>query len=117
VGEIRILLLDLHGLLHDVIKDALDRAPELTVVAEPSNLAELPDVVRRTGAEVVVCALDEATAEQVGTRVLEPHTRVKVVAIQDDGRRAVLWELQPNRREIGDLSVPVLVETVKHLIR
>lgn len=116
-GEVRVLLLGLQGLLHDVIKDVLDRAPDLTVVAEPSNPAELPDAVRRTGAEVVVCALDEATAEQVGVRVLEPHARMKVVAIQDDGRRAVLWELRPNRREIGDLSIPEFVETVRHLIR
>jgi chemotaxis response regulator CheB len=117
VGEIRVLLVGLPGLLHDVIKDVLDRAPELTVVAEPSNPAELPDVMRRTGAEVVVCGLDEATAEQVNAQVLGPRARVKVMAIQDDGRRAVLWELRPNRREIGDLSIPVLVETVRHLIR
>jgi hypothetical protein len=120
VGEVRVLLLGLQGLLHDVIKDVLDKAPDLTVVAEPSNAAELPDAVRRTGAEVVVCALDEATAEQVGVRMLEPHARMKVVAIQDDGRRAVLWELRPNRREsreIGDLSIPAFVETVRHLIR
>jgi chemotaxis response regulator CheB len=117
VGEVRIVLVGLQGLLHDVIKDVLDRAPDLKVVTEPSDPAELPDVVRRTGAEVVVCALDEATAEQVSVRVLEPHTRLKVVAIQDDGRRAVLWELRPNRREIGDLSVPELVETVRHLVR
>jgi DNA-binding NarL/FixJ family response regulator len=117
VGEIRVLLFGLHGLLRDVIKDVLDRTPELTVVAEPSNPAEFPDVMQRTGAEVVVCGLDEATAEQVSARVLEPRARVKIVAIQDDGRRAVLWELRPNRREIGDLSIPVLVETVRHLIR
>ena len=116
MSEVRVLLVGLHGLLHDVIRDVLDRAPELKVVAEPSDPAQLPDVVRRTGAEVVVCALDEPTAERVGVRMLEPHTRLKVVAIQDDGRRAVLWELRPNRRQIGDLSLPVLVETVRQMI-
>jgi DNA-binding NarL/FixJ family response regulator len=117
VGEVRILLVGLHGLLHDVIRDVLDRTPELTVVAEPCDPAELPDVVRRTGAEVVVCVLDEAAAEQVGERVLAPHMRLKLIAIQDDGRQAVLWELRPNRREIGDLSIPLLVDAVRDLIR
>jgi DNA-binding NarL/FixJ family response regulator len=117
LGEIRILLLGLHGLLDDVIRQLLDAAPELSVAAESTDLAELQALMARTGAEVVVCGLDEATTAAVSARVLDPHARVKVIGIHDDGRRAVLWELRPGRREIGDLSVPVLVEAIKPEVR
>jgi DNA-binding NarL/FixJ family response regulator len=115
--EIRIVLLSLRGLLHDLIKAVLAGSPDLSVVAECSDPADLPALIARSGAEVVVCDLDESTALDVGTRLFEPHLRVKVIAVQDDGQRAVLWELRPQRRELGDLSVPGFVEAVRRVTR
>jgi hypothetical protein len=114
--EIRILL-SLRGILHDLLRAGLEETSGVSVVGECSDPADVPAVMARTGAEVVVCDLDEAMASEVGADLFAPHLRVKLIAVQDDGRRAVLWELRPQRRELGDLSIPVLVESVRQLAR
>ena len=117
MSEIRILLLNLRGILHDLIKAILEENSDISVVAECSNPADVPALMTRTGAEVVVCDLDEVAASDVGARLFWPHLLVKVIAVQDDGRRAVLWELRPERRELGDLSISRFVEAVRQVVR
>jgi DNA-binding NarL/FixJ family response regulator len=117
LDEIRVLLLSLRGIMHDLIEAVLKESPDVSVVAESTNPADVPALVARTGAEVVVCDLDESTASGVGARLFKPHLRVKVIAVQDDGRRAVLWELRPQRRELGDLSSRGFVEMVRQVAR
>jgi DNA-binding NarL/FixJ family response regulator len=115
--EIRIVLLGMRGILHDVLEAVLEGCPDLTVVAECSDPVDLQAAMDRSGAQVVVCGLDEAEAADVGAQVLEQPARVKVIAIQDDGRRAVIWELRPQRTELGNLSPRLLVEALRRVER
>jgi len=115
LDEIRVLLLNLRGVLSDVIKAVLLACADLTVVGEYPDVADVRALVDRTGAEVVVCHLDNAAEADVASGLFARHRRVKVIAVRDDGRQAVLWELQPQRSVLGDLSPGLLVDTVRRV--
>ena len=115
MDEIRVLLLNLRGVLGDVIKAVLHTCADLTVVGESLNVADVRALLDRTGAEVVVCHLDEDAEADVANRLFARHRRVKVIAVRDDGRQAVLWELQPRRSVLGDLSPALLADAVRQV--
>jgi hypothetical protein len=113
LDEVRILLLNIRGVLADVIKAVLQACQDVTVVGESLDVAGIRMLVDRTGADVVVCHLDDTAAAEVAEGVFAPHRRVKVIAVRDDGRRAVLWELRPQRSVLGDLSPGLLADAVR----
>jgi hypothetical protein len=113
LDEIRILLLNMRGVLGDVIRAVLRTCGDVTVVGESLDVADVRVLVDRTGAEVVVCHLDDTATAEVTNGMFAPHRRVKVIAVRDDGRRAVLWELRPQRSVLGDLSPALLVDAVR----
>ena len=113
MDEIRILLVNIRGILGDVIKDMLRTCQDMTVVGESLDVADVQALVDRTGADVVVCHLDDTATAEAANGLFAPHRRVKVIAVRDDGRRAVLWELRPQRSVLGDLSPGRLVDAVR----
>ena len=115
MDEIRVLLLNLRGVLGDVIKDVLQASADLIVVGESLDVTGVLTLVDRTGAEVVVCHLDNDAEADIANRLFAPHRRVKVIAVRDDGRRAVLWELRPQQSVLGDLSPRLLADAVRRV--
>ena len=65
MDEIRVLLLNVRGVLGDVIKAVLLACADLTVVGESLNVADVQALLERTSAEVVVCQLDDAAQADV----------------------------------------------------
>lgn len=113
MDEIRVLLINMRGVLGDVIKTVLLDCADVSVVADCVDTADASAMIASTGAEVVVCALDAAATADIASRLFEPHRRVKVIAVRDDGRQALLWELHPQQSVLGDLSPRLLVDTVR----
>ncbi len=113
LDEIRILLVNIQGILGDVIKSVLRTCQDMTVVSDSLDSADVQALVDRTGADVVVCQFDDDAAAEVANGMFARHRRVKVIAVRDDGRRAVLWELRPQRSVLGDLSPALLVDAVR----
>ncbi len=113
MDEIRILLLNMRGVLGDVIRAVLRTCEDVTVVGESLDVTDVRAQVDRTSADVLVCALGDTAATEVANELFARHRRVKVIAVRDDGRRAVLWELQPQRSVLGDLSPALLVDAVR----
>lgn len=113
MDEIRILLLNMRGVLGDVIKAILHDCEDVTVVGESPDGADAWALVDRTGADVVVCQLGDSATAEVVNGLFAPHRRVKVIAVRDDGRRAVLWELRPQQSVLGDLSPSRLIDVMR----
>ena len=63
----------------------------------------------------MVCHLDDAAQAEVANGLFARCRRVKVIAVRDDGRQAVLWQLQPQRSVLGDLSPGLLVDAVRQV--
>jgi hypothetical protein len=113
LDEIRIFLLNMRGVLGDVIKAVLYTCDDVTVVGESLDVADVRSLVDRTGVDVIICHLDDTATAGVARGLFARHRRVKVIAVREDGRRAVLWELRPERSVLGDLSPALLVEAVR----
>lgn len=113
VKQIRIILAEMPAMLRDIITEIVASEPDLTIVDMLPDQADLEAAVRRTQADIVV--LQQASgAEEDGrtARRLTEH-RFKVLAISDDGRRGLLYELRPHRTSLGELSATDLVTSIR----
>jgi hypothetical protein len=110
MDNIRVLLVNLRAVLGDLVETTFRNCADMSV-----STIETEDLAGAIGADVdvVVCQADDATVEVMSRQLFRSCGRVKVLAIRDDGRRAMLWELRPQRSVLKDLSPGLLVETVR----
>ncbi len=100
-------------MLRDIVKTIVTDQPDMEVVAELGIDDDVPSVAARTGADFVITSLENSGLHPSCTRLLDAHSRVKVLAIGDDGQHAFLYELQPRRSALGELSPDVLAAVIR----
>jgi hypothetical protein len=105
---VRVLLVNMPQLLHDIVRSTLATADGVTLVAELDGYDRVVETARSARADVIVCA-----AEHAGTQLLSECPRARIVAISDDGAGGFLYELRPCRRELGAISPTTLVDAVR----
>ena len=99
MDPIRVLIVDMPGILRGVVRHSLERAEDLEVVEE---LKELPlaDAIQRSRAQVVIV--------EAGHR--EARGAWPTVVLLADGRAA--WRVEP----LGELSSEALAEAVRSAV-
>lgn len=105
------------GILREVVRTALDEG-DTRVVAELSDAAMLAEATRSSRAHVVLWRIDQSDpseSHRVG-RLLDEHPRLKVLVLEDDGRRGFLWEMRPQRSPLGELSPSLLVDAIRRAV-
>lgn len=102
MAQVRIVLVELKGILHDVIRGVVEREADMRIVADLEDEDLLLDTIAKTAPDFVIWA-DGAVSER--TRLQLP--RVKVLAVENGGRTGVLWE------SIGELSPGRLLEVLR----
>jgi DNA-binding NarL/FixJ family response regulator len=113
LATIRILLVGLHGLLLGIVKGVLEEQPDMAIIGELRNHDGLLQAIADTGADLVVWALDDEQPLDRHLSVFDDHPALKVIAIRDDGRQSCLWQLQPHRTVLGQVSPNLLVEAIR----
>lgn len=108
---IRVVLIDLPRMLCDVVRGLLAGAAEAQVVAEVRLPGSLIAAVDEAAADLVIAGHPSASEASV-LKLLEARPRVKAVAIADDGRRGVLYELRPHRVPLGEMSPRTLLAAI-----
>ncbi len=114
--RLRVALVGCSGLLGDIISRAVALEPDLVVVADlplPDSVEELPAV----DADVVLWNDSEGSRYREWIQMLGRSTCPPVLATHYDGREASLWELVPQRTELGALSPATLLETIRAVAR
>jgi hypothetical protein len=106
------MLAEMPRLLHDIVKSALEAETDLDVLTTEITLKELESNSALNDADVVILGEDAPAADDYAA-VLYAHPRIRVIGISDRGRGACLYELQPHRRELGELSPTSLVRAVR----
>ncbi|MCI0435097.1 MAG: hypothetical protein L0271_15865 [Gemmatimonadetes bacterium] len=98
-ASIRVALVDLPPLIHELVRDLIDEAGDL-------------EIVERDGADVLVVGTDAA---DTATLCHGPGMRAppRVIAISADGRRTTLCELRPVVSQLGELSPDQLAEVIR----
>lgn len=108
---IRIALASLPQLLRDIIAGALSSEPDLELVGEASEPRDLPRLIQETGADLAIVACERSEIGHLGRLVHgSPAT---LLAIIEEGRRGVLYELCPRETDLGELSPRLLVNAIR----
>lgn len=108
---LRIVLIGLPRLLAGIVRVLVDAHDEFTVVADYPPSTAIEAALRESPADVVVLGGRPEDPADLG-RCLETQPRLRALAVDGDGRRALVYELRPTVRVIGELSSETLVETL-----
>jgi hypothetical protein len=107
----RVLVGEMPEIMRRIVTDAVSGEADMELVFNetprpaPSSSPVMPDVV-------VVGAMEPAGAG-VAEAMLGRWPKSRILMIATDGRRAVMYELRPHKRELGELSPGDLVETIR----
>jgi hypothetical protein len=99
-------------LLHDIVKSALDTEQDLEVLPAAAARDELESDAALGDVDVVILS-EESQAADDHAVLLQANPRIRVIGISDRGRGACLYELQPHRQDLGELSASSLVRAVR----
>jgi hypothetical protein len=108
----RVVLTEMSRLLHDIVKSALDTEKDLEVFTTHDAVDELESGESLGEADVVILSEDSPAADD-HAKVLYANPRIRVIGISDRGRGACLYELQPHRQDLGELSAKSLVRAIR----
>ncbi len=114
MARTRVVLVGLRGIIGDIVRDALHER-EVEIVGDLLDETELEATLARVDVDCVVWRIgrnDPPAAE-----LLAHHPRLRIVALEDDGRRAFVYELRPRRMPLGELSPALLAEVVEAAAR
>jgi hypothetical protein len=114
-SRIRVAVVAERGVRSDVLSRSLDAEPDIAVVLGVDQRGLEDDAVAQSGAHVVVWALDSG---QSGVEeFLLAHPRLPIVAVEDAGRNAGIYVLQPRREPLGELTPDRLANAVRAAAR
>jgi hypothetical protein len=97
--------------LRDILADAIGREPDMELVAFaigslPRSLKSIPDVM--------ICESADPLEAVAPTELLRAAPQARVLVIAGTGDRAAVYELQPIRRELSNLSIDAVIDAVRH---
>jgi hypothetical protein len=100
---------DLRRLTSELIQNVADEVGA-SIFQRPRE-EPLNAVVTEHDANVVIVGRDDP---QLAAVLLKERPRTRLLAVVDDGKQSLLYELQPKRRELGELSPDVLANELRH---
>lgn len=104
-------LLSMKPKLRDILADAISREPDMQLVAlatgpQPRAVESVPDVM--------ICESADPLKAVAPTELLRAAPQARVLVIAGTGDHAAVYELQPVRRELSNLSINAVIEAVRH---
>lgn len=94
-------------MLGAIVGDIIREQPDLELFAAGD------DVAATVGETDARCVLLHAADEEECTELLAQYPRLKVLSVEDDGRRGFLYELRPHRRPLGEVSPMRLIDALR----
>jgi chemotaxis response regulator CheB len=93
LAHVRIVLVELKGILHDVIRGVVEEQGDMRIVADLETGDHLLDTIATTDPDFVIWG-GEGEVLDLYADLLENRMPVKVLAVENGGRRGVVWELR-----------------------
>lgn len=117
--RIRVLLVQVPGVLCGILRDIVGQQPDMEIVGELDDYDSLMPAIDRTEAHFVIWGLEPAAVKNTDAvpdqcrAVLDSYPRLKVLAVEADGRSGSFYELRPWRRELGELAPARIVAVLR----
>lgn len=100
-------------MLRDMLTDIVESQPDMKIVGESDRRSELPDAVEQVHPDIVIVAQTSDVDRHSFDDLLYAAPRLKVLAIVDNNRLGLLYELQPYWTLLGEMSPGSLVAAVR----
>jgi len=110
-------LAGLPRMLADIVRRVLGEASDLEVIDMSVNADGLVDSLEYHEADVLVTGLRPTESIDQFASLLRAHPSLRIFALEGDGRRAVLYELQPHTVPLGDVSPEGLIDAIRSTVR
>jgi DNA-binding NarL/FixJ family response regulator len=110
---IRVLIVDLPGILRDIVRATVSRQPDMVVVGELGKAEAVRPAIESTSASVVVINSQHPAARPDGDSILGRASALKVLAVDPDARESSLHTLRPHRTALGELSPRYLLAAIR----
>lgn len=107
---IRLLILGLSTLAHDLIAAVASDGIELV---EPSTPAAVMDTLRDESVDFVLVPLEPSGLPSGMQRFLSDQAHIRVIGVRENDGRAVLYQLVPETRELGEVAPAELVDAIR----
>jgi DNA-binding NarL/FixJ family response regulator len=111
--RIRVLLAEMPPMLRDIVKQTVERAPDMIVVGEIGSGGLLAGTLERTEADVVIVGTSEPSDFDGARRLLIAAPQARVLMLAMGGRSAVMYELQPHQTRLGEVSPQALIDAIR----
>ncbi len=116
--KIKVLLASRPKMLSEVIRNMVERQPDMEVMGEVIDPIELLLVVAETKAEVVIVTpLDSAEEPRICRHLLADHPQLKIVALSRKGEAATLYESGSRQQRIEEPGEESILRAIRDVVR
>lgn len=111
--RIRVFLAGMPPLLHDIVRDALRNQADMELVGDFGEGDAVSTALKNGDVDVVILGARQPDDYAIAGRVFIDAPRSKVLAIATSGRSAVMYQLRPHKKMLGDVSPQSLIDAIR----
>jgi DNA-binding NarL/FixJ family response regulator len=111
-GPTRVVLCRLPRMLGDVVSELIGQRADVEVVAELTDEDDLLATVEASRADFVILGPATREAPAYVERLMRALARPRVLVVSADAQQGVLYELEPRRTTLAELSTDTLLAAI-----
>jgi DNA-binding NarL/FixJ family response regulator len=103
--------------MREVMRQLIERQPDMEIIGEVSDLSALVRVAKETAADVIIVALEDSEALELGSQLLAECPDVVILALASKGDAAFIEQVRLGRREIAGPSEANILSALRQTIQ
>lgn len=116
--KIKVLLASRPKILSQVLRNMIDRQPDMQVLGEVVDPIDLLLVARATPVDaIIVMPLNSEGEPKICSHLLREHPHLKIVTVSAKGETASLYESGSRKRRIDEPSEPSILGAIRESIK
>jgi DNA-binding NarL/FixJ family response regulator len=105
-------------MISDVIRNIIDRQPDMKMVGEVIDPIRLLLAIREIPVDVVIVTPLKANGEpKICSHLLAEHPRLKIIVLMAEGKAALLYESGSRKKYIDEPSADTIINTIRESVQ
>jgi len=114
--EIKVMLASRPKMISDVIRNIINREPDMNMVGDVVDPIRLLHATVETPVDVVIVTSVKADGEpKICNHLLADHPRLKIIVLIGEGKAAFLYETGSAKKQINEPSANMIVNSIREL--
>jgi DNA-binding NarL/FixJ family response regulator len=115
--KIKVMLASRPKMISDVIRNIIERQPDMTMVGDVIDPIKLLFATRETSVDVVIVTPLKANGEpKICSHLLAEHPRLKVVTLTAKGETAYLYQSGAHKKRIDEPSGQSILGAIREAL-